>query len=113
MMKPVNHCVYVKPDAPIERKGNIILPQTNAMQSRGIVRASDSLLCKEGDHVVYARFFPIEVAGEELIVVNEKDLIGVDYEPDTKEIEAAAMIVEAGQAMAEALNNGISITPEG
>lgn len=80
MMKPVNQCLYVKPDEPIEMKQGIIMPMTNMRQTRGVVRASDSSLCKVGDHVIYARFFPVEVDGEDLISVHEKELIGVDAE---------------------------------
>ena len=78
MLKPVNGLVYVMPDAPVEKKGMIVLPITNARQTSGIVRASDSPLCKAGDHVSYARFYPIEFNGEEIVVVSEKDLLGVD-----------------------------------
>ena len=80
MLQPLNGLVYVMPDAPIEKKGMIVIPPTNHRQTSGIVRASDSPLCKKGDHVSYARFYPIEFNCEEIVVVSEKDLLGVDTE---------------------------------
>lgn len=82
MLKPVNKCIYVLPDAPMEKKGDLFLPPSDVKQSHGIVQASDSDLCKPGDLIAYTRFFPTTVRGVDMVIVDEKSLIGIDTEPE-------------------------------
>lgn len=82
-LNPVNKVTFVKPDKPLEKIGEIfvVTSQETAPASHGIVLATDSALCKVGDRVVYSRFWPTDVNGEDLVVVDEKNLVGVDTDP--------------------------------
>lgn len=86
MLKPINKAIYVRPDAPLEKKGALYLPPTDVKQHCGIVTASDSALCKPGDLIAYTRFFPTTVRGVDL-VVDEKSIIGVDESPEPLDVD--------------------------
>lgn len=111
MLKPLNKCVYVKPDAPLLKRGNLFMPPSDNRQCHGIVQTSGSELCKAGDRVLYARFWPTTFMGEDLMVVDERDLVGVDPDPVIDADAQQPMAVQVPDAGDQHAGPGLLVPP--
>lgn len=107
MFKPVNKTLFVLPDKAIEMAGAIILPATDKRQTVGTVKASDSEMAKAGDRVIFARMSPVPTGVQsELVVVYERDLLGVETDGESMR---DGLLAEAGAKGIKVIGGGVDL----
>lgn len=109
-LEPLNGHIFVLPDRPPEKVGELFVPPSQAQACSGTVIATtgEYASTQVGDRVAYSGFWPFEFEGKTHVCVMEKHLVGVKRKAKVQaSADEAAYARAEGEGMPSAKNRSV------